>query len=208
MKIAPFQTHTDQYEAWFESFEAAYQSEVAALRELRERADRSLAVGVGTGRFADPLDVEYGVEPALEMLVHALDRGVEGIQGVGEHLPVETNSIDMVLMVTTVCFLEDLQATLEEAHRVLRPGGQLLLGFIDRESRVGKQYQAIKDESPFYREATFYTTAELREASARAGFEDFETRQTIFAMPAELAEPDPVREGTGEGSFVALSGVA
>jgi SAM-dependent methyltransferase len=208
MKTAPFQTHTDQYEAWFESFEAAYQSEVDALTELRAPASRSLEVGVGTGRFAEPLDIEYGVEPAPEMLARALDRGIEGMRGVGEHLPIQSNSVDLVLMVTAVCFFEDLQAALDEAHRVLRPGSQILLGYIDRESRVGKQYQAIKDENPFYREATFLTTAELREGLVQAGFDNFRTRQTIFSMPDELSEPDPVREGTGEGSFVALSAVA
>ncbi|MDR5657130.1 class I SAM-dependent methyltransferase [Halodesulfurarchaeum sp. HSR-GB] len=205
MRTAPFREHTEQYEAWFETFEAAYQSEVAALEALWEPGTRSLEVGVGTGQFAGPLDVTYGVEPAPEMLEHAVARGIKCLRGVGEQLPIASNSIQSVLMVTTVCFFEDLPAALAEANRVLTDGGQLLLGFIDRESKVGKQYQAIKDESPFYRDATFYTTEEIESALQTAGFDHFETRQTIFDLPDQLDEPDPVREGTGEGSFVALS---
>ncbi|AOW80276.1 SAM-dependent methyltransferase [Halodesulfurarchaeum formicicum] len=205
MKTAPFREYTDEYEAWFETFEAAYQSEVAALEALWEPSARSLEVGVGTGQFAAPLAVSYGIEPAPEMLEHAIDRGIACLRGVGEQLPIASDSMRSVLMVTTVCFFEDLPAALAEAKRVLTDGGQLLLGFIDRESKVGKQYQAIKDESPFYRNATFYTTDELLSALQTAGFDHFETRQTIFDLPDQLDGPDPVREGTGEGSFVALS---
>ena len=59
-----FDTHTLQYDAWFERHRAAYESEVAALRALATGGDRWLEVGVGTGRFAVPLGVGYGVEPS------------------------------------------------------------------------------------------------------------------------------------------------
>ncbi|MFW6383848.1 MAG: class I SAM-dependent methyltransferase [Halodesulfurarchaeum sp.] len=204
MNLDPFETETETYEAWFDRFEAAYRAEIRALEELLEPTDRTISIGVGTARFAEPLGVPHGVDPSPAMLERARERGIEAVQGVGEALPYRDGSADSLLSVTTVCFFEDLDRAIEEAARVLEPGGTLLLGFIDRESQIGQQYQAIKDENPFYRHATFYSTAELKAALDRAGFEAFETRQTLFSMPEELAGPDPVREGTGEGSFVAL----
>ena len=204
-RVEPFRQHTDRYEAWFETFEAAYESEIAALRAVGPDPERGLEIGVGTGRFAGPLGYQYGVDPAPEMLTQAVDRGVIPVMGVAEALPFRDGRFDSVLLVTTVCFVDDLHRTFEEAARVLRPGGWLVIGYIDRGSRVGRHYQDSKDENPFYRDATFVSTEEVLEVLARTGFEDVEVRQTIFSMPDEMEEPDPVREGYGDGSFVALA---
>lgn len=203
-RIKPFQEHTDRYEEWFETYEAAYGSEVAALRSLRPEGGRGLEVGVGSGRFADPLAIEYGIDPASDMLSIAVNRGVNGVIGVAEALPFRPGTFDLGLLVTTICFVEDLGETLREVGRVLRPGGHVLLGYIDKDSRVGRKYQEIQDESPFYRDATFHTTDGVLETLEAVGFGDFEVRQTIFEMPADMIDPDPVREGYGDGSFVAL----
>lgn len=200
----PFETETEIYEAWFERFDAAYRSEIRALRALSVPTDRAISIGVGTGRFAAPLSVPYGVDPAPAMLERARERGIKVVRGVGEALPFSDGAAEMLLAVTTVCFFDDLDRAFEEAARVLEPGGALLLGYIDRESQIGQEYQKIKDENPFYRYATFYSSDELETALQQAGFADLETRQTLFSMPEDLDEPDPVREGTGEGSFVAL----
>ncbi len=204
--IEPFQEHTDRYESWFETYEAAYQSEIAALRSLQPYTGRGLAIGVGTGRFAEPLDLTFGVDPAPDMLALAQDRGISVTRGVAESLPYTAESFDSGLIVTTMCFVDDVDRTLREAARVLQPGGHLLLGYIDKESRVGRQYQAIKDENPFYRDATFLSTEEVNRSLEAIGFTDVEIRQTIFRMPDEMDRSDPVRDGYGEGSFVALRG--
>ncbi|MFB6086287.1 MAG: class I SAM-dependent methyltransferase [Halodesulfurarchaeum sp.] len=203
----PFRSHAAAYDQWFETHEPAYVSERRALESLRPEGSRSLAVGVGTGRFAAPLDITIGIDPAPDMLSIAVDRGIEGVRGVGEHLPFQSNSFDLLLAVTTVCFFDDIGVALHEGRRVLEPGGHILLGFIDRESPVGQQYERTKDENPFYREATFVTVAEIRSLLGSAGFESIETRQTVFTDP-EMDEPDPVRSGTGTGSFVALRALA
>ena len=204
MIVDPFETETETYEAWFERFDAAYRSEIRALRALSIATDRAISIGVGTGRFAKPLAVPRGLDPSPAMLDRARERGIEVVRGVGEALPFRDDAAEMLLAVTTVCFFEDLDRAVAEAARVLEPGGAFLLGYIDRESQIGQEYQAIKEENPFYRHATFYSTDELEAALETAGFGDFETRQTLFSMPDTLDEPDPVRDGTGEGSFVAL----
>lgn len=211
----PFEEHADRYEEWFEAYEAAYRSELAALRRFvpddshgdndHDGDDHdAIEIGVGTGRFAAPLGVGVGVDPADGMLRRADERGVQTLRGVGEALPFGDATFDTALVVTTLCFLDDVGRALREARRVLRPGGQLVVGLLDEDSDVGREYLARADESPFYRDATFVSTEQLLAELEAAGFEAFETVQTIFEMPGELDEPDTVREGYGDGVFVVV----
>lgn len=210
----PFETQTDRYEEWFERYESVYRAELAALERLLGDDDQvdgeidveaSIEIGVGTGRFAAPLGIGYGVDPSPEMLRHARERGIEPIVGVAEALPVVENSVDVALLVTTVCFVDDLAKTFAEARRVLRPGGRIVLGYVDRESPVGRQYLELQDENPFYRDATFVSTEELRESLTATGFRDFRFVQTVFDRIEAVGPDEPVREGYGEGSFIGLS---
>ncbi|WP_254841064.1 class I SAM-dependent methyltransferase [Natronomonas marina] len=203
-KSEPFERHTDRYEAWFETHEAAYRSELAALERLIPRPGFGIEIGVGTGRFADPLGMAVGLDPAREMLVRSRRRGLDVVRGVAESLPFEDDTFDTALVVTTICFVDDVPATLAEARRILRPDGSLVVGYVDRDSPVGRVYQEKKSENPFYREATFVSTDELVDALEAAGFSEFEFVQTIYEWPGDIDEPEPVREGYGDGSFVGL----
>lgn len=204
----PFETHTERYEQWFQEYEHAYRSEIAALERLVGDPGRGLEIGVGTGRFAAPLGIEVGVDPSMRMLERAAERGIEVCRGVAEALPVRSNTFDTALVVTTICFVDDVAETLREARRVLRSGGRLVIGYVDRESPLGERYEAAKAENPFYRDATFLSTEELIEAMESAGFEELESVQTVFRMPEEMTEPDRVESGYGEGSFVGLAATA
>ena len=203
-RSAPFERHTDRYEDWFEGHEAAYESELAAIRQLRPAPGFGLEIGVGTGRFAGPLGYGVGVDPALAMLDRARERGISPVRGVAEALPFADGTFDSALLVTTVCFVDDLDRTFREARRVLAEDGALLVGYIDRESPVGQVYLERQDENPFYREATFVSTAEVLASIEDAGYGDVEVVQTVFAWPDEMTGADPVEDGYGEGSFVAL----
>jgi phosphoglycolate phosphatase-like HAD superfamily hydrolase len=54
-KSAPFETHSEPYDEWYERYQAAYLSELLAVRALLPWKGQGLEVGVGTGRFAAPL---------------------------------------------------------------------------------------------------------------------------------------------------------
>ncbi|PSP75326.1 SAM-dependent methyltransferase [Halobacteriales archaeon QS_1_68_20] len=200
----PFVDLAEEYDQWFEANREAYRAEQEALSELVPGDAFGVEIGVGSGRFAAPLDVDVGVDPATPMLDRAADRGVDALLGVGEALPLANDSVDLALLVTTICFLDDVQATLAEARRVLRPDGTLVAGLLDADTPVGRQYEANKDESPFYRDASFATTEDFVAELEATGFTDFEFVQTIFENPAEMEEPDPVREGHGDGLFVGV----
>ncbi|HHY80787.1 MAG TPA: class I SAM-dependent methyltransferase, partial [Thermoanaerobacter sp.] len=160
---------------------------------------------IGTGKFAVPLGIKSGVEPSYQMRKIALERGLNVVDGVAENLPFEDNSFDLVLMVTTVCFVDDVLKSFKECFRVLKNSGTILIGFVDRESTIGKIYQANKEKSLFYKEATFYSTSEIVELLYEAGFKNFNFSQTIFKKLDEIKEKEPVRYGFGKGSFIVIS---
>jgi ubiquinone/menaquinone biosynthesis C-methylase UbiE len=109
-------------------------------------------------------------------------------------------------MVTTVCFVDDIGKALMEAYRVLSNGGVLIIGFIDRNSKMGGIYLEKQKENVFYKEATFFSVEELVERMSHAGFTDLTFNQTIFGTLAETVEDEPVKPGYGEGSFVVIRG--
>jgi SAM-dependent methyltransferase len=206
-KTDVFERHVERYEAWFERHHFAYQSELEAIRVLVPEGGRGIEIGVGTGRFAVPLGIGVGIEPAHAMGLVARRRGVDVVRGVAEALPVADASFDFALMVTTICFVDDADRSLDEARRVVRAGGALLVGFVDGASPLGRAYKQRRTTSVFYREAEFVSSQQLINALERCGFRDVTCRQTIFSDPVRMREPAPVLEGVGRGSFVVVRAV-
>jgi len=204
-RVAPFEAHSQRYEAWFETHEAAYLSELLALRPFVPWEGRGIEIGVGSGRFAAPLGVPMGVDPSPAMLVHAAARGIEVVEGTAENLPFEANCFDHALVVTTICFVDSPTAMLAEAHRVLKPGGRLVIGFIDRESALGQDYLAHQAESVFYREATFYSAGEVERLLLETGFSIDAWGQTLAHPLPETREIESLRPGRGQCAFVVVA---
>ncbi len=202
--IAPFEKYTHAYENWFSVHTPVYESELQAVRALLPDSGPGLEIGVGSGRFAAPLGVEYGVEPAEAMRKIAEQRGIRTKQGLGESLPYPAAAFAYALMITTLCFLEDPRTAFQEAYRVLRPGGTFLVGFVDRTSPVGREYERFKTENVFYRDATFYTVPEVTDLLIHTGFTGIRYRQTVFHSLEAIAEAEPVMPGYGEGSFIVI----
>ncbi|AEC52672.1 hypothetical protein PNA2_1757 [Pyrococcus sp. NA2] len=202
-KIKPFEEHTERYDNWFERHKYAYLSELNAIREIMPSRD-CVEVGVGTGRFAEPLGIKLGVEPSKKMAEIAEKRGIKVIEGVAENLPFPDNSLDCILMVTTICFVDDPEKAIKEAYRVLKPGGHIIIGFIDRESEIGREYERNKEKSVFYREARFFSTREIIDLLEKSGFKVERIVQTLFHPLNEIKDIEPVEEGFGKGSFVGI----
>lgn len=203
---SPFDQYVREYEQWFVDHSWVYQAEIKAARALMPLTGNGLEIGVGSGRFAEPLGIPLGVEPSRQMAALATKRGIQIIRGVAEHLPVAEASFDFVLMVTTICFVTDIDKALQEAHRILVPNGACLLGLVDRNSILGQQYLKKQEDSIFYRDAVFYSVDEVLAHLQQAGFQDFNCRQTIFSGLSERTQDEPVLSGYGQGSFVVVRG--
>ena len=201
-KTEPFDTYSDAYDDWFEHHSAEYALELEAIRELLPTGV-GLEVGVGTGKFAQPLGIQHGLDPSEAMIRKASEVGVEVVEGVAEELPYRDASFDYALMVTTICFVDDLKKSFEEACRVLKPGGSLVIGFVDKESTLGQQYLVKRDKSRFYAVAEFYSAREVLELLNKTGFGKFQIRQTLLANEFE----QNIINGYGQGSFVAIQAV-
>lgn len=204
-KIVPFEDHHLRYEAWFEKHEAVYISELLALRPFVPWEGRGIEIGVGSARFAAPLGIEVGVDPSPKMLVHAAARGIEAVQGVAENLPFTADSFDYALVVTTICFVDSPVSMLIEAHRILKPGGCLVIGFIDRNSAIGQHYLDHQSESVFYREATFFSADEVEQLLRQRGFSISGWGQTLSQPLPETREIEALRSGRGQCAFVVVA---
>jgi SAM-dependent methyltransferase len=105
-------------------------------------------------------------------------------------------------MVTSICFFHDAQQALIEARRILKYSGNLIIGFIDRDSFLGRLYERKRFTSRFYRRAHFYTVNELISILRATGFGYFEYKQTIFDL---VDAKYPVLDGFGRGGFVVIN---
>lgn len=204
-----FNENVVAYEAWYEKYPEVYLSEVAALKEqflkLPENI-KGIEVGIGTGRFAKVLGIKEGVEPANEMAAIALKRGIEVVNGTAANLPMRDMYFDFVLFVT-ICHLNSVKQAFKEAYRVLKPKGSIVVGFIDKDQKIGKTYEENRMRSTFFRYANFYSVAQVTKLLKEAGFKDFEYNQTLFGELDEIKEVQLPKLSYGEGSFVVVKAV-
>ncbi len=98
---------------------------------------RVLEIGIGSGlnfQFYDSSKVQYvwGLDPSDQMRKMAEKRsigfqfGTEFIGLSGDEIPLETNSVNTVLVTYTLCTIPDVIQALIEMGRVLTPGGELI----------------------------------------------------------------------------------
>ncbi|MHA1231108.1 MAG: class I SAM-dependent methyltransferase [Candidatus Helarchaeota archaeon] len=204
-EIKIFEKYADEYDFWFEKNKYVYESEIMVLKKVVPKQGKGLEVGVGTGRFAVPLGIKIGIEPARRMAEIARNRGIKVDEGVAEKMPYENESFDYVLLITTICFLRDPIKALKEIKRVLKPGGIIIIGMVDKNSFLGKLYEKKKNTSKFYKYATIYTVEQVIKWLEDLNFSNFKIYQTIFKSLDKIKAVEPVKDGYGTGGFVAIS---
>ncbi|MDM0044374.1 class I SAM-dependent methyltransferase [Variovorax dokdonensis] len=98
-----------------------------------------LDVGIGTGMVAaealaiiGPTGKLVGVDPSPGMMGEVHLPGVELVQGMAQALPRPDASCDFLSMGYALRHIDDVTASFAEFHRVLRPGGRLVILEITR----------------------------------------------------------------------------
>lgn len=200
--IDTYNQFSTEYDKWFDEHSNLYQSELLAIQSLLPTDGNGIEIGVGTGRFAHPLGIPFGVEPSKAMADIARQRGIEVTEALAENLPFEESTFGFALMVTVDCFLSDIPKAFSEVHRILKPNGSILIGMIDKDSPLGQMYERNKADSVFYKEATFHSVAEISEMLQSAGFDNLQYQQTL-TYPTNT-ETEPPKSGYGKGSFVVI----
>ncbi len=102
----------------------------------RHARGRTLEIAVGTGRTFPyyPRDIQLiGIDLSPGMLAQAQRRRPLApphsllVRGDAQRLPVRDQSVDVVISILSLCTIPDHERALHEAHRVLVPGGRLVL---------------------------------------------------------------------------------
>lgn len=200
-----------QYDAWYDSRKGRtlLELETDCLRPLVQRFPRPcLEVGVGTGRFAAALDVEYGVDPSEAALEIARRREITVAQGIAEDLPFEDSRFGCVLFTFSLCFVADPVLAFAEAHRVLTKGGGVVLGLLLRGTPWADEYARRGAQGhPIYRSAQFHSLAEIESLLARARFHIVDCSSSLFQPPGvDSYEPEESVPGCRPGAgFTAIA---
>lgn len=196
--VSPFDDLAPEYDAWFDKEGSLiFFIEVRAFRALLPSLLKPwLEIGVGSGRFAQALGIETGVDPSYKLVEMARKRGINAFLGRGEQELFDEESFGTVFLIVTLCFLDLPLDVLREANRILMPDGKIVLGLVLRESPWGKLYQQKKDEGHrFYRYAKFYRCDEVARLLVRAGFVTEKIVSTLFQQPGKVRYVEEPREG-------------
>jgi len=165
-----FEDFATDYDRWFDDHAEVYHTQLRLLGRVVPSQGHGLEVGFGSGRFAAPLGICCGLDPSSPLAKMAKSRGVEVAIGVGEHLPYRSGLFDYAMMITVICFLDDLAGVLQEVFRVLVPAGIIVLGFIERDGEIFRHYCAEPEKGRFLRHARFHSPEEIIQKLHDAGF--------------------------------------
>lgn len=135
----------------------------------------------------------------------AKKRGIATVLGVAEFLPFKQQEFDLVLIVTALAFFKDSVKALGETFEVLKPGGQLIVGILDRDSPLGSCIEPEKKESRFFPEARFLSATEVSTYLVEIGFENLKICQTLFKQPESIEHVELPQKGHGIGIFAVIS---
>jgi len=204
MKDSPFDIFTEEYENWFKENELIFQSELLALKQVIPVGKEGVEIGIGSGIFADKLDIKFGIDPSEKMLNYAIQRNLKVKIGFAENLPYPDRSFDFAAFITSICFVDNPEKAIKEAHRIIKDKGDLIIAFIDKESSLGKSLELEKEDSKFYRNANFYSVSEMTSMIVNNHFEITEILQTLTEM--KLNNPEKPIKGYGKGSFIVIKG--
>ncbi|ASJ09324.1 ubiquinone biosynthesis protein UbiE [Thermococcus siculi] len=210
-----------RYDDWYRTKTGSYVDRTEkrlVFSMLRSKSGRALDLGCGTGNYTLELkrrgfDV-IGLDASEGMLEIARSKGLNCVRGDAYNLPFPDNSFDLVLSVTMFEFIHEPEKVVREIHRVLKPGGEVLIGTMNGRSLwfLFKRLKSIFTETA-YRYARFYTPGELEELLERAGFTGVESAGVIFFPSfwpfidmAEKVDAKCFRKCKSLAAFVAVRG--
>jgi SAM-dependent methyltransferase len=192
-----FDSFAEQYDRWFTTrmgrYVLHYEKELVLNLAAPQPGDKVLDIGVGTGIFAVEL-MKHGAEVtgldvSEKMLEIARSKGVTNV-AVGDAVALEfpNESFDLVISITALEFIKDCDKAISEMVRVCRKGGRVVVGTLGSGSLWARKRSraARKDPGSVFRDATFYSSRELRRMAEKSGYRTV-VKGAIFALPFDNA---------------------
>lgn len=173
--------------------------QIARFLDQPKHEIRLLDVGCSSGAFlgvAKTLGFERaeGVEPAPKAAQSALASGLKVYQGTLQEVQFAAHSFDAVTLFEVIEHLKDPISLLHECHRVIRPGGVMMIGTGNADSWT---VAVMKGRWEYFHVAkhgghvSFFRPASIRLLAQRTGFavEKVSTRNVRFYEKGDLPRP-------------------
>ena len=217
-----FDRIAERYDSWYRTKTGSYVDRTEkrlVFSLLTKKSGKALDLGCGTGNYTLELarrgfDV-VGIDASVRMVEMARKKGANCTVGDAYSIPFPDGSFDLVMSITMFEFIHDPEKVLGEIHRVLKPGGEVIIGTMNGRSAwfLFKRLKSLFVETA-YRYARFYTPSELESLLRKAGFVDVKSAGVIF-FPSwwpflNLAEKVDVRcweRCKNLAAFIAVRGI-
>ncbi len=221
LDVSAFEEEAADFDSWFENNKNVFESEFKAEEKLMLNAENAVSIGVGSGLFASRLGIKHGVEPARGMAELAREKGIDVTRGYAENVPIKDHEFETVLMSTVLSYVDDPQKAVDEAYRILKNGGHVVISFLPKEGSYtmmydlaimrGKHDPEISPDYPypikFIKGSNWLSTERVTELMKNAGFKDLKYVQTLTKHPKytnkEVEEPI---DGYEKGDYVVIRG--
>ncbi|WP_457742659.1 class I SAM-dependent methyltransferase [Thermococcus sp.] len=216
-----FDRIANRYDDWYRTKTGQYVDSIEkwlVFSMLKSKSGKALDIGCGTGNYTLELERRgfevIGLDASGEMLKIARSKGLNCVRGNAYSLPFPDDSFDLVLSVAMFEFIREPERVLREVYRVLKPGGEVLIGTMNGRSAwfLFKRLKSLFVETA-YRYARFYTPKELEELMRNAGFKNVESAGVIFFPPfwpflnfAKRVDKKCYKKCKGFAAFIAVRG--
>ena len=170
-------TYDDYYREEFGRKIDAVEKRLIGKYLYRLGTGRLLEVGCGTGHWTEYFSEKgfsvLGLDISEKMLAKAGARSIPGagfLIGSAESLPFPGESFENVASMATLEFVDHPDRAFGEIRRVMKPGGSLLVGALNENSRLGRSRQ----DHEILKDADFFTVESLGERLLEFGEPEIE----------------------------------
>jgi SAM-dependent methyltransferase len=149
--------------------------------------DGTCAIGAARrGAQAIGIDVDSGVLDVARARAAAAGVEVRWLAADAHSLPLEDACCDVVIAVTLLCVVQDPVVVVREVCRVLKPGGRLILGELDRWS-TWSLWRRLRTQLGLadWSRVRFWSAGELRRLVQAAGLRFERVRGAVWFPPVE-----------------------
>ncbi len=204
--IEVFERFAEKYDTWYRKNTITAHNELRIIKcMIKGRPRPCVEIGSGSGYFTREVGCDLGIDPSLSMLRIARGRGVESVAAVGEDIPLKDKSVGTVLMIVTLCFLDNPMRVLSEIRRIVRQDGLFIVCIVPRESWWSRFYLRLSIAgNPFYKVARFYFVNEMVDLVKNFGFRYIRSLATLGYRPWNRPRPERPKSFEGKEGFVCV----